>query len=84
MGWHTKMRNHLHQLMKRRASREDAKTFSRRDVWVADLGLWSGSSNRVSRGLEPWDSGGGVAMQLIQMYFIYIDLKGFVLDNSVS
>ena len=54
MGWHINMRNHLHPFMKRRMSRNDKNTLARRDGWVADLGLWSGSSNRVSRVLKPW------------------------------
>ena len=48
------MRNHLHPLMKRRASWSDAKPLARRAGWVTDLVLWSGSSNRVKRGLKPW------------------------------
>ena len=48
------MRNYLHPLMKQRTSRNNEKTLSGRAGWVADLGQWSGSSNRVRRGLEPW------------------------------
>ena len=52
------MRNHLHPLMKQRTSSNDANTLARRDTWVAELGPWSGSSNRVIRGLKPWDGVG--------------------------
>ena len=48
------MSNHLHTLMKCRTSRNDANPLSGRDVWDADLVLWYGSSNRVSRWLKPW------------------------------
>ena len=47
------MRNHLHPLMKRRTSCNDANTLAERDGWVAGLGLWSGPSNRYNRGLKP-------------------------------
>ena len=45
------MRNHLHTLMKQGAYWNDAKPLSSRDGWIYDLGTWSGSSNRVNRGL---------------------------------
>ena len=48
------MRNHLHLLMKRSKSWNYAKSLSGSAGWVADLGLWSSSSKRVSRGLKPW------------------------------
>ena len=47
------MMNHLHPLTKQRMSWNNAKPLAGRYGWVADLGLWSGSSNRVSRGLTP-------------------------------
>ena len=57
VGWHTNVRNHLHPLMKRRTSWNNENPLDWRAGWVADLGPWSRSSNRVSRGLKPW---GGV------------------------
>ena len=54
VGWHTSMRNHLHPLMKRRISRNNANPLARRAGWVADLGPGYGSSNRVTRELKLW------------------------------
>ena len=48
------MRNHLHPLMKRLTSWNNAKPLAVMTGWVADLGLWSGLNNRVKRGLKPW------------------------------
>ena len=53
------MMNHLHLLMKQRTNCNDAKPLSGRARWFADLGTWSGSSNRVNRGLKPWVGVGG-------------------------
>ena len=54
MGWHTGMRNHLHPLMKQKKSVNYAKPFAGRAQWIADLGPWYGSSNRVNMVLKPW------------------------------
>ena len=54
MGWHTNTRNQLHPLMKWSMSCNNENTLSGRSGWVSDLVMWSGSSNRVSRGLKPW------------------------------
>ena len=48
------MRNHLHPLIKRRSSWNNANTLPGRAGWVSDLGPRSGSSNRVNRGVKPW------------------------------
>ena len=48
------MRNHLHPLINMRASWNYAKPLAMRDGWVSNLGLWSGSSSRVNRGMKPW------------------------------
>ena len=53
--WHTKIRNHLHLLIKKSMSWNDKKPLSGRDGWVYDLGIQSGSSIRVSRGIKPWE-----------------------------
>ena len=58
MGWQTITRNHLHPLMKQRTSWNYAKISAGRDGLIADLGPWSGSSNRVMRVLKPWDGVG--------------------------
>ena len=57
MGCNTYMRNHLHLLMNQRKYYNNAKPLPGRAGWFADLVMWSGSSNRVSRGLKSW---GGV------------------------
>ena len=49
------MRNHLHLLMKRRKSWKYVKNFVGRNEWFTNLGPWSGSSIRVSRGIKPWE-----------------------------
>ena len=54
------MRNHLHPLMKRRTSRNNAKPLAGRSRWVGDLVPWYGSSNRVRKGLKPWDGLGEI------------------------
>ena len=56
------MRNHLDLLMKQRTAWKDAKPLSGRDGWVSYLGPWSGSSNRVNRGLKPWLGVGAVGL----------------------
>ena len=53
------MMKNLHPLMKRRTSWNYEKPLAGRSVWVSDLGTWSGSSNRVNRGLKPWVGVGG-------------------------
>ena len=53
------MRNHLHPLMTRKTSRDDAKPLAGRAGWVYDLGQWSGSKNRITRGLKAWAGVGG-------------------------
>ena len=52
------MMNHVHPLMKQRTSWYDPKPLSKRAVWVFDLVLWYGFSNRVNRRLNPWEGVG--------------------------
>ena len=48
------MRNHLNPLMKRRKACNDVKPLARSYGWFSDLGPWSGSRNRINRGLKHW------------------------------
>ena len=57
------MRNHLHPLMKRLTSWNNAKPLAVMTGWVADLGLWSGLNNRVKRGLKPWGGWGRLGLR---------------------